>query len=50
MASMTTATPINTEMHRTSDNLLVHVPRSFDHHPLDGNQLGDSIGGSSFEE
>ncbi len=51
MASMTTTTPINIEMHRTRDNLPIHVPRrSFAHHPLDGKQLGDSVGGSSSEE
>ncbi len=50
MASMTTIAPINIEMHRTGDNLPIHVPRkSFAHHPLNGKQLEDSIGGSSSE-
>ncbi len=50
MASMTTISPINIEMHWTGDNLPIHVPRSSTHHPLNGKQLGDSVGGSSFKE
>jgi hypothetical protein len=43
---MTTIAPINTKIHQIGNNLPAHVPKGgYAHHPLDGGQLGDSLGG-----
>ncbi len=47
---MVTIAPINIEMHWINDGLPTHVPKiNFVHHPPNGGQPKDSLGGSSLK-